>query len=97
MIAFTATALGVLVLLAGFVLLLVGIWVRVSGDRIEDMWPEAFADPAFRADIEAGLADAKAGRTRPWSEVRREHWPGDLDSDPLLDVQNHVGDSRPIR
>jgi len=61
MIAFTATALGVLVLLAGFVLLLVGIWVRVSGDRIEDMWPVG------------------------------------MDDTPTLDVQNHVGDSRPIR
>lgn len=26
-----------------------------------------------------------------------EHWPIGLDEPPLLDVQNHVGDSRPIR
>jgi hypothetical protein len=61
MVAFTATALGVLVLLAGFVLLLVGIWLRVAGDRVD------------------------------------QHWPVGLDEDAVLDVQNHVGDSRPIR
>jgi hypothetical protein len=63
MVAFTATALGVLVLLAGFVLLLVGIWLRVAGDRVDDMWPSG-----------------------PWPEDA-----------PTLDVQNHLGDSRPIR
>ena len=26
-----------------------------------------------------------------------EHWPIGLDEEPVLDVQNHVGDSRPIR
>jgi hypothetical protein len=26
-----------------------------------------------------------------------EHWPVGLDSDPTLDVQSHIGDSRPIR
>lgn len=42
-------------------LLLLGIWLRVAGDR-ED-----------------------------------EHWPVGLDEDAVLDVQNHVGDSRPVR
>lgn len=26
-----------------------------------------------------------------------EHWPMGLDDTPSLDVQNHVGDSRPLR
>jgi hypothetical protein len=30
-------------------------------------------------------------------EPMDEHWPMGLDEPPLLDVQNHVGDSRPIR
>ena len=30
-------------------------------------------------------------------DVEDEHWPMGLDEEPLLDVQNHVGDSRPIR
>lgn len=34
-------------------------------------WTEATKDPQFRADVKAGLTDAKAGRTKPWSEVRK--------------------------
>ena len=48
-------------LTAILVLLLLGVWLVVAGDRVDELWP-------------AGL-----------------------DEDPTLDVQNHVGDSRPIR
>lgn len=33
-------------------------------------WKTAMDDPQLRADITAGLADAEAGRTTPWSKVR---------------------------
>jgi hypothetical protein len=26
-----------------------------------------------------------------------EHWPAGLDEEPTLQVQNHIGDSRPLR
>lgn len=34
-------------------------------------WDDATSDPNFTKAVKAGLADLKAGRTRPWSEIRR--------------------------
>ncbi|MEX1068813.1 MAG: hypothetical protein WEE67_00115 [Chloroflexota bacterium] len=34
-------------------------------------WSEALRNANFRADLEEGLEDTKAGRTRPWTEIRR--------------------------
>lgn len=58
---------GLLIFLAGvglaaiLGLLLLGVWISIAGQRMD------------------------------------EHWPVGLDEQPGLDVQNHIGDSRPIR
>jgi hypothetical protein len=34
-------------------------------------WSDALRDDAFKGALDEGLADVKAGRTRPWGEIRR--------------------------
>lgn len=34
-------------------------------------WHDALSDPAFRRDLDEGLEDVAAGRTKPWAEIRR--------------------------
>lgn len=38
----------------------------------DEAWRFALADPNFKAALDAGLADTKAGRTIPWSFIRTQ-------------------------
>lgn len=37
----------------------------------QQVWEEALRDPATKSALDEGLADLKAGRTKPWAEVRK--------------------------
>lgn len=49
--------------------LLEGAAVNLVHDKAEDSWDPSLTPEDILA-IEAGLADATAGRVRPWDEVR---------------------------
>jgi hypothetical protein len=38
--------------------------------RSYQVWDEALNDPEFKRALDEGLEDLKAGRTRPWGEIR---------------------------
>jgi hypothetical protein len=90
-------------LLATLALLLLGVWLVVAGDRMDEHWPvgldarderdaaawaAAARDPEFHEENESAWSSASGRTTR----VEFDGW-----DKPVLDVQNHIGDSRPLR
>jgi hypothetical protein len=97
-------------LLASLGLLLFGVWLVVAGERVDEHWSDGL-DARDERDATARLgtypltlgqqvaahsflpADLEARA----KAIEKPVWPAGLDEEPTLNVQNHIGDSRPLR